>query len=386
MKDALVAMGESSYISRAREQLSRFIDECIDCGVCQANCDFQAGFTLTVREMLAQVLRGEASQEARRYVTRCALCGLCSHDCPVGLNVPQAVMAARQILIASGAIDVHDFQAMLVDQDFNLFTLYRDTYDIHYDDLERKQCESVFFPGCTLASYAPELTRAAYRWLETNDGPIGLTEECCGVPLAQIGLTGRAANYTQRLQGEFARLGARRLITACPECHYYLKDTMPNLEIVSLYELMLQKQAPIPAGPALTVHDSCPDRSGAIGGTLRRLLSASPLVEMAHHGANTICCGSGGIVSMVDPDICAERARTRLAELSQSGASACVTACMACAYRLARASDQAPVLHFLELALGVQVDYAEIRARGQAMWQGEWGDYNRARLAQARIL
>ncbi len=373
-------------LAQARDRLQAFVDECLDCGVCQAACDFQAGFPLAVREMLEQVLRGEPSPEAKQFVTRCSLCGLCSAACPVELHVPKVIMAARRVLIEDGATNLEDYRVMLVDQDVYSSSLYRDTYGIRYDDLKKETCSTVFFPGCTLAAYSPALTRAAHAWLEANDEPLSLHEACCGVPLAQMGLAKRAANYACRLQAELTGRGARRVITACPECHYYLKDTLTGLEMVSLYELMEQKEVRIPGGAPLTFHDSCPDRAGAIGGALRRMASNAPVVEMAHHGANTICCGSGGIVSMVDPDVCIARARTRLAELKETGASACVTACMACAYRLARACDQAPVFHFLELAFGLRVDYAEIQARGQAMWQGEWGEYNQARLAAAKVV
>ena len=381
------ATSDPDAMREARRYIEKFVDDCIECGVCtQSPCAWRDRLPLSSRAVFRAVLAGNPGPAVLEFITRCALCGLCSADCLVDLNVTRAVMAARQLLLASGAVSLDDYAVMLVDRDVHLFTLYRDTYAIQYDDLKRAPCDTIFFPGCTLAAYAPELARAAYAWLAEYDGPLGFSEACCGVPLAQIGLAERAAPYAARLASECRRAGARRVVTACPECHYTLQATLPDLEIVSLYDLMAARHVQVPPAEVRTVHDSCVDRSGQIGAAVRRVLDGSRLVEMAHHGATTICCGSGGIVSMADPDLCAERARTRLAEFEQTGARECVTACMACAYRLQRAGRIPGVVHLLELAFGIRVDYDQVRARGQALWEGERGESNRALLAAAKVV
>jgi hypothetical protein len=104
---------------------------------------------------------------------------------------------------------------------------------------------------------------------------------------------------------------------------------------------------------------------------------------MPSHGKDAICCGSGGIVSMIEPEICQSRAQRRMSEFYQSGANICVTGCMACAHRLARASRPNEVIHCLELVFNVRVDYAQIEANVNAMWEGEQGEINQRRIAQA---
>jgi Fe-S oxidoreductase len=86
------------------------------------------------------------------------------------------------------------------------------------------------------------------------------------------------------------------------------------------------------------------------------LLAGYPQMEMPSRGVDTICCGSGEIVSAVDPDLCPGRASCRLAEFSASGADACVTSCMACAHRLARAGVPGQVRHCQEYVFGLAVD------------------------------
>jgi len=374
-------------MSKARSTLQAFVEECTDCGICiQSDCASRGHLPLTSREIFEQVLTGNPSAAVKEFIARCALCGLCSVECPVKLDVSRAVMAASQMLLASGATKLEDYSLMLVDRDVHLFTINRDTYDIHYDDLKKERCDTIFFPGCTLNAYAPELTRAAYGWLEEHEGPVGLSDECCGLSLMHIGLAERAEHFAARLTAQFANTGATRVVTACSNCYYYLNETVQDVEIVSLYDLMDAHHFQIHGEEVLTVHDSCPDRSGQIGAALRHVLAGTHLVEMPHHGASTCCCGSGGIVSMVDPDLCTERARARLAEFEQTRADKCVTACVSCAYRLARGSTRPCVAHLLELAFAIRVDYDQVHARAEAMWEGEWGEYHRARLAGAKVI
>ncbi len=375
----------SMWSAQARTILEDFIRACTECGICGAECALQQEFKGAIRDLFHQVVTGQPSEEALRFVGRCALCGFCCVACPAELNIPKVMMAARQLLIESGATNLEDYQVMLVDQDVHLFTIYRETNGIQYDDLKQERCDTVFFPGCTLNAYGPALTRAAHAWLEKREGRVGFSEACCGLSLSEIGLAERAADYAAHLRTQLARMHAHRIVTACPNCYYYLQDTLKDMQVVSIYNLMEQDHFGIAGESVLAIHDSCPDRQGVIGSMLRRLLAGSRLVEMAHHGTTTLCCGSGGIVSLLDRELCAERARVRWEEFDQTGADQCVTACMACAYRLQRARPGNQVVHLLELAFGIRIDYEEVAARVHWMWEGEWGEYNRARLAAAKV-
>ncbi|WP_054689769.1 heterodisulfide reductase-related iron-sulfur binding cluster [Desulfosarcina cetonica] len=110
------------------------------------------------------------------------------------------------------------------------------------------------------------------------------------------------------------------------------------------------------------------------------LLKDYELKEMAHHGANTICCGSGGLVSAVDHMVCAFRAQTRLDEVAATGADTCVTYCMACAHRLASQTDTNNVAHILELVMDDRVDYEKFDEMAGAMWDGPVGERNIERM------
>ncbi len=372
-------------MTSAANILNRFSKECTQCATCLSDCKLLGELGMEPAEIAEAVINENADERLLAAILRCDLCGKCSQTCQVKLNLADLFRAARELLMQKGVIRPDDYDVMLVDQDWNFFSIYRSTFDIHFDDLYLDKYDALFFPGCTLASYAPELTRAVHAWLQGQGMQVGFTEQCCGKPLISIGLEERTRKLLDGIRAQMQVAGARRLVTACPNCHHLLKEYLGNRELVSLYDLLREAGIRVQGEERLTVHDSCADRYDLATGTqIRALLSGHPLVEMEHHGRDTLCCGSGGIVSTVAPELAKQRARTRVAEFSATGADRCVTACMACAHRLARTSSEDDVVHCLELVFGISVDYAQLAANIQAMWNGEWGEYNRYRLSQAR--
>jgi Fe-S oxidoreductase len=355
--------------------------------VCLNACELLNDLGMTPDEIAQKVFSDQVSDNLLSAIQRCDLCGRCGEGCLVNLNPADMFRAAREVLMRRGVTLPDDYDVMLVDQDWNFFSLYRSTFNIQFDDLYLDKYDTLFFPGCSLASYAPELTRAVHSWLQGQGMRVGFTEKCCGKPLSSIGLEERARNLLDGIREEMQTAGAKRLVTACPNCHYLLKEQLGGVELVSLYDLLREAGIQVQGDERFTVHDSCADRYDmAIGTQIRALLSSHPLVEMEHHGKDTLCCGSGGIVSTVAPKLAEQRARKRVAEFSDTGADRCVTACMSCAHRLARVSSEGNIVHCLELVFGIPVDYSQLAANIQSMWKGEWGEYNLSRLSQAKLI
>jgi Fe-S oxidoreductase len=374
-------------VNHAHKTVEKFSDECIQCGACLDACKLLNDLGLSPGEIAEAILKDQTDAECLAAIQRCDLCGRCSQDCLVNLSPAELFKAAREVLIQQGRIDPEEYDVMLVDRDWNFFSIYRDTYGIHYDDLSADQFEALFFPGCTLAAYAPELTRAAFNWLLEQGLRMGFTDLCCAKPLESIGLSAEADRYMDHLRALLSASGASQIITACPNCESHLRAArIPNVEIRSIYSMMVAAGIRLNGNDRLTFHDSCPDRyNGQNPRNVRAILAGYPSVEMASHGQNAICCGSGGIVSMVDPGLCTQRARRRMAEYSDSGADICVTSCMACSHRLANVAEPDQVRHCLELVFDIQVDYAQVESNTHQMWEGSQGEINLQRLAQAHI-
>ncbi len=370
-----------------------FAEQCRSCRLCRKDCDLLQSTELTPQTIARNLLAGEITPELIDVVQRCAICGFCSRNCPFRLNPGELMQAARIELAAREQIRLDDYQLMLVDQPVNFFNLFRETWEVSYRDLERDDCATLFFPGCSLSSYAPELTRRARSWLaEEQAEDIGFSARCCGLPLFSIGLKERAETYLAGLENDFAGQGVQRLVTACPNCFYFLREHLREIEVCSLYQLMVEAGVKIPGRASVAVHDSCPDRfSGEVGRSMRGLLEPGALEELPHHGPKTLCCGAGGIVSMIDPAVSAVRAQHRRMEIENSATAVCISACMACVKRLSAIETAAPesggseskIRHLLELVFDCRIDHAELDHRLAMMWRGQRGERNLQRLQAA---
>jgi len=198
-----------------------------------------------------------------------------------------------------------------------------------------------------------------------------------------IGLAEDNERHLDCLRSEIKSAGARRIITACPNCEVQLQSQLNEIEVLSIYEIIKDTGFRSGGSERITFHDSCPDRyRGKNPADVRELLSGFSQVEMLSHGEDTICCGSGGIVSTVDPDLCTSRAQRRMVEFSNTGADTCIANCMACAHRLAHVGQPGQVKHVLEILFGFEIDYAQIEMNIKKMWDGEIGELNLQRLSQ----
>ncbi|SEA30157.1 Fe-S oxidoreductase [Desulfuromusa kysingii] len=366
----------------ARRKIEQFADACNGCGACRHNCFMLGEASMHIGEIARQVLGDHPLQEVLDLVYRCSLCGLCSHKCPLNLNPSLVMEQIREYLTyqPEQQKNLAASVAMQVDREWNYFTLYRDTYAISYDDLFRDHCDTLFIPGCSLSSFSPELVRKSFQWLEDQGLKIGFSDICCSKPLSSLGLSTRAEQMMRALSSQLEADGIKRIVTACPNCHRTFSDFFSSVEVVSIFSLLEKAGVQVSVPSLVSVHDSCPDRNNqAAQKTLRSLLQG-PMVEMEHHGAQTLCCGSGGIVSLVDPKMCERRASIRMGELHASGAELCVTTCLACGHRLNRSGEQNRAVHLLELVFNEAVNYDDITFRSRQMWEGEWGAYNMQRL------
>ncbi|WP_231714097.1 (Fe-S)-binding protein [Desulfosarcina ovata] len=303
------------------------------------------------------------------------------------MDFKQMVLDARNAFTASGVIDPQQYRFLWVDYDWCLFSIFRDTYGLNdrYAPLMKTACDVLFFPGCMLSIQGHRIVESVYEWLGKNGDSVAMLTECCGAPLQQMGQFDRYKDYNETLWRTIKAKGPRQIVTACPTCHAQLIegcDSSDDIEIVSLYQLMAESglRTKVIGDGSATVHDSCTDRNGEIGTYVRMLLKDYELKEMAHHGANTICCGSGGLVSAVEHMVCAFRAQTRLDEVAATGADKCITYCMACAHRLATQTDTNNVAHILELVLNQWVDHEQFEEMAGAMWNGEAGEKNIERM------
>lgn len=439
-------------------------------------------------------------------VRRCFMCGYCTLNCPTHVDARSMFTAARELFSLSGVVDGSGFSMTQVDKEWDCFTAYRAVYGIWYVDLPQIEdasalhAETLFFPGCPLASYSPDLTRQAFVWLQENEGPAVFTDACCGSPLKTAGYGDRAESYKKHLIERIISAKIKRIVCVCPGCAEELQSALDAVigvedsahlpgktldlhgaiakdacglkgshlsegvsavqsisgvtssgalpEIVALPQLLADAGVRIDAVRArelacegaasedaasgaatftapeehcasdvssnsgslisatcenassiakkavcIAPFDSCHDRSGMFGRPLRALLQTPGVetVELAHHGANTLCCGGAGAVSLVDPDIKNQRIDYLLGgEAAQVGADLLVSNCPTCTYTAAqkrRADAQAGLstshavsCNYLELVFPGRFDWDTVFAQLEGMWSGQYAAWVRSVL------
>ena len=509
--------------SLAKQVIDQAVRACIGCGACTGRCAVleerdASGALLPMREdgagkaseafagmtvgslasLFSLVENAEdvaavasAHPAAVFAARRCFMCGYCTLGCPTSVDARGMFTALRELFSLGGVVDGSGFTMTQVDKEWHCFSAYRAVYGIWYVDLPPIEdapalgADTLFFPGCPLASYSPDLTRQAFAWLQENAGPVVFTDACCGSPLKTAGYGDRADAYKKSLVERMVAAGVHRVVCVCPGCAEELAAAASAqgaaLEMVALPQLLAdagvrvsvnrarelvaqaatevrEASGAAEAGEVATADalshagesagaqpdatevadacaapsagetagaqpeatevadacaalsagetageiadavriapfDSCHDREGVFGGPLRTLLQAQDIrvVEMLHHGANALCCGGAGAVSLVDPAIKEQRIDYLLKdEAAQAGAELLVSNCPTCTYTAAqkrradikaeRAVSKAVPCNYLELIFPGRFDWNQVFDQLEGMWSGQYAAWVRSVL------
>jgi len=134
--------------------------------------------------------------------------------------------------------------------------------------------------------------------------------------------------------------GAETVVFACPSCYHTWKEECKN-EIALFHSTQFIKKL-IEEGRIsfnekkvkVTYHDPCDlGRASGIYDAPREILRAIPgveLVEMKGNREECTCCGGGGNLEMVRPDLSASIAQAKIDEIKATGAESVITACQQC--------------------------------------------------------
>lgn len=305
------------------------------------------------------VTQGRGTRSANKMIDSCSLCRLCYEVCPTDLDFAEVVRDARREMVRQDRMPASAFSFAL--EDLALAT--GDGFALARHAPGADVSDAVFFPGCQLAASDPRHLERVYAHLRARYAPAtGLVLYCCGAP---ADWAGQAAVFEETLAGlrdRLRSLGASKVILACPTCASVFAEHLPEVETVSLWEVLREIGLPdgaagSGAGRRLAVHDSCTARyQTPVQAAVRDLLAtcgyAVDELEMSHE--RTECCGFGGLMLYANPEIGDIVARRRV---RQSEADF-VAYCSMCRDRFAAKGK--PTVHVLDLLFGDDVD---VRAR-----------------------
>jgi heterodisulfide reductase subunit B len=208
-------------------------------------------------------------------------------------------------------------------------------------------CDTVLFPGCALPGARPETVIRLFEHLKRNKPELGIVLDCCSKPSHDLGRD----DYFQVVFGEMrvylVDKGVKTVLVACPNCYRMFKEFGQPLEVLTVYEVLAENKSNsqrVRPG-AITIHDPCVTRfEAAVQEAVRTLIrkQGGTIEEMEHQGAKTLCCGEGGAVDSLAPDLAGAWGERRK---SESRGRPILTYCSGCVNHL---NPLTPTHHVLD--------------------------------------
>lgn len=338
------------------------VSMCIDCGKCSSVCPVTVSETkiyASPRRLAEAAASGSlaAILEQPLFWT-CLTCRRCSGLCPSGVLFPEFVRDLRGLAGGEGRSGpcthggvITSWMRIMTDPALNQNRLGWLTEDL----MVSATSDTVFFVGC-LPYYDElfkdfgfeglEIARSAIRALNHMGihPQVCAGERCCGHDRLWQGdfdtFRGLGALNLEMLK----KTGAKRVITACPECALTLEVDYPRyigthgMEVFHVSRIVaagisdrrIEFSAP-PAERRVTYHDPC--RLGRHLGEYdapRSIIDSMGFdrVEMTHSRNTAVCCGTSCWTACGQANKRTQSAR--LEEAEAAGAEMLVTACPKC--------------------------------------------------------
>ncbi len=335
-------------VSKRSEQLAKSAYErCIGCKACMKGSPMLPQFCENPKDLFFALYEKGLFEKALPY--SCMLCNYCLAVCPKGIDIKAIMLSLREDACAEldeklpkewnlGGVELH--------QRLSFSSLMHRKPD--------GECDTVFFPGCGLQAYSPELVRRVRTFLDERLGGCGFYNACCGKPTYYTGQAQSFEGYYEKLRKEFKTGGIRRVITGCQNCFITLGTMSPELEVRSLYEVLAEHATPddfvgrnAVFSHAITLHDPCPTRfEPTIHEGVRSLLSRMGFEweELPENRKRTLCCGAGAVVSLTEPEIARAHTKRRA---DSATTEMVVTYCQECVESMRSGGKEA--VHILDL-------------------------------------
>jgi heterodisulfide reductase subunit D len=338
------------------------VARCNKCGFCLPNCPVYRvkgtewasprGRNAITRAVIEGRL--DWSPEIEKAVFSCLGCGACTAACFPKVQTKDLVFRDRECLVGAGLYPaITDRVARFVETGHTI------TDDDNQDRAEwqeflkempegapeKDHAEVIYFVGC-VASFFPLAQRIPVTLARILDRAgvdftiLGGEEWCCGLPLLGAGMPDKVGALMAHNLETVRRIGAQTMVFSCPSCYHtwrnlYDADVALKHAAEMLYELIREGRIPLKEIHAtVTYHDPCDlGRNSGMFDEPREVLRAIPgirLVELSHNREFSMCCGGGGNVEMVDPELSGRVADMKLAEIAETGADMVVSSCQQC--------------------------------------------------------
>jgi heterodisulfide reductase subunit D len=352
------------------------VAKCTRCGFCLPNCPTYAvkrseRYTARGRNAITRALiegRLEPSEVMANSVFTCLGCGACTAACFPAVKTKGAVMDDRALMVEEGlqpatmhklVESLNEYHNITEDDNEERGDWKELLKDVPEEYLDKDTAEVAYFVGC-VASFFPLAQKipAGFAEIMYKAGldftVLGGEEWCCGFPLIGAGEPGKLEEMKAHNLEKVRATGAKTVVFACPSCYHTWKHfyNAEGIELMHASQLMakLVKDGKLDLKPVnlkVTYHDPCDlGRNSGVYDEPRQVIAAIPGVEFVDLPNNrnlSVCCGGGGNVEMVDPELSQAIAQMKIEEIQSTGAQAVVSACQQCLRTIATRARRAGV-------------------------------------------
>jgi uncharacterized membrane protein YdjX (TVP38/TMEM64 family)/Fe-S oxidoreductase len=312
--------------------------KCTRCTVCQQECAFLRKYG-TPGELAQSYDPDEKSCQALPF--ECSLCHLCTVVCPEKLKPSAMFLEMRREKMRRDPLDYPEHAGYLAyekrgaSQRFSYYAF-------------PEQCDTVFFPGCTLAGTRSDKTLKIYEHLKKELPSLGIVLDCCMKISHDLGREEHFRIMFQEMKDFLISRGVKKVLLACPNCHRIFSTYGEGLAVSTIYEFMDEHPLPITekVEGSVTIHDPCPLRfAPPVQAAVRSLVNKMGLniEEMPHQGESTLCCGEGGFVNCLSPELSAHWGEMLKTE---AVGKRTITYCAGCTNHL---NGRTPTSHIVDL-------------------------------------
>ena len=308
------ASSEDGYTEEeARREAARCL-QC-DCVKCMTACEMLKRFRKKPHRMAVEVFTDSqaggaiSSRSLTRETYSCNICGYCKSICPESVDMGALLQFSRTARRNSGAHPpaLHDFWLREMDFAASEGSFYSAPKG-------RDRCEYAFFPGCQLGASGPEYVLKAYEYLKEKWNS-GIFLGCCTAPAYWAGEESRMDRNMEKIRQNWSDMGKPTLIFACATCESIFSRYLPEVNRVSLYQLLADDDDIVlkRVYESAAVFDPCAardDHGMELG--VRKLAekAGTDLRELKEHNR---CCGYGGHMRIANPSLYEEIVRNRTA-------------------------------------------------------------------------
>lgn len=343
---------------------------CIQCGYCRRVCPVYQKIgreSATPRNKVYQLQNLLSSyppfanippEFAERF-WQCTHCRRCVDVCPAHMDLMNLWQGVKHQLAKRGAVPKQIMATkQRIKEHGNIFANPNEVRSYWalslpgYPEVLRPQDpEIAVFVGC-VASFYPLLVTIplAFAQIMLKLGIkayfLGADEYCCGHPLITAGEVAVSREVARKNLAKIRELGLEKLVFLCPSCLSSWHEDYPvynqgelGITLVHYTEYLadLIREGRLQFAPyphRTTYHDPCDlGRHLGIYDPPRRILQSIPeleFVELANNRADSLCCGGGASLHMIDQELALGIRHARLEQIKASGVETVVTACGEC--------------------------------------------------------